>query len=330
MSLRSRLTQKLTNWFDERQRPFFDEVNVNAASGFAGAQEAIGRLHADLGRVHADLENLAGRVEQIELQVQRTAEIARHTYDEEPANRRRLHALRETEEYELAFSEDEPLVTFIVPTYRSFETLRDVCLPSILSQTYGNVEVVVVGDAAPPETQRAIEEVGDERVVFHNRSNRGPYPEDPAKRWYVVGTPPTNEALALASGRWITVLGDDDAVRSDHTESLLAAARERRLEHCYGLQQVNFGEGEPLTIGAFPPRLGEWGLQSALYHSGLRFIESELSDAVYSEPNDWSMCRRMLRAGVRTGMIEKVVVDKHETRRASAEKWKHDVSPRAE
>jgi ribosomal protein S16 len=327
VSLRSRLAQNMSEWVDRRLQPFFDEANANAAGGFAGTQDAIRVLREDLGRAHAEIEEMRHRLRRIEPHATRAGEISRHIYDEEPANRRRLHALRESEDYELAFTEAEPLVSFLIPTYTSYETLRDVALPSILGQTYSNLEVIVVGDAAPPETARAIEEVGDPRVRYFNNTIRGPYPEDPAKRWYVVGTPPTDKALALVRGRWITVLGDDDAIRPDHTESLLSTAKEGRLEHCYGLQQVNFAEGEPLTLGKFPPELGEWGLQSAIYHSGLRFIESELSDAIYEEPNDWSMCRRMLRAGVRTGMIDKVVVDKHETRRVSAEEWKHGGTP---
>jgi hypothetical protein len=124
--------------------------------------------------------------------------------------------------------------------------------------------------------------------------------------------------------------GADYAVRPDHTERLLDAAREHRWEHCYGLQRVNFAEGEPLTLGEFPPRLGQWGLQAALFHAGLRFFESELSDVIYEEPSDWSKCRRMLRAGVRFGMIDEVVVDKHETRRRSAEEWLEGPVPRVD
>lgn len=299
-----------------------------------GGQEdiaaAIASLHRDLGRVHGEVEEVTARVRAIEVDAARAAGIARLTYDGEPANRRRLFALRASEEYELAFSEEEPLVTFLVPTYNSYETLRDVALPSILAQTYPKIEVIVVGDCAPPETAEAIAAVGDPRVSYFNRTTRGPYPEDPDKRWFVIGTPPYNEALSRARGRWIAGLGDDDAVRPDHVETLLAAARRDRLEHCYGLQEIQFAEGEPLVVGAFPPSNGQWGLQAAIFHGGLRFFELELADAIYEEPNDWSLCRRMLRAGVRFGMVDRVVVDKHETRRRSASQWADGVTPRVE
>jgi hypothetical protein len=288
-------------------------------------------LHERLAEIQRSIPNLAGiyhelgdlraRLETIEADARRAAAIGRHAYDEEPANRRRLHQMRRSEEYELAFTEPEPLVSILVPTYNSFETLRDVALPSILGQSYSNLEVIVSGDCAPAETAAAIAEIDDPRVVYINRTIRGPYPEDPSKRWFGIGGPPFNDALAIARGRWIAALGDDDAIRPTHTRDLLAAAQEHRYEHCYGLQLVHFAEGESLTLGEFPPRLGQWGMQAALYHSGLRYFEAELADAVYEEPSDWSKCRRMIRAGVRFGMIDEIVVDKHETRRRSAEEW---------
>jgi hypothetical protein len=283
---------------------------------------------ADLNKaLRHEFDLLNAKLDAIETEVRRNSAVSRHIYDEEPANRRRLHQLRQSEEYELAFTEDEPLVSFVVPTYRSFETLRDVALPSILNQSYENLEVIVSGDCAPAEAAAVIAEIDDPRLVFINRTIRGPYPEDPSKRWFGIGGPPFNDALAIARGRWIAALGDDDAIRPTHTRALLEAAREHRWEHCYGLQLVHFAEGETLTLGDFPPRTGQWGMQATLYHSGLRFFEAELTDAIYDEPSDWSKCRRMIRAGVRIGMIDEIVVDKHERRRRSAREWQEGQLP---
>jgi Glycosyl transferase family 2 len=306
--LRSKLHTDVHEKLDEQKVSLSD-----LEQGLVALQDQIAHLHA--------------RLDSVETDARRAAEIGRHAYDEEPANRRRLKELRRSEEYELAFTETEPLVSFIVPTYDSFETLRDVALPSILGQNYSNVEVIVSGDCAPPETEQAIAEVGDPRVTYINRTIRGPYPEEPSRRWYGIGVPPVNDALGLVRGRWIAALGDDDAIRPNHTSDLLAAAKENRWEHCYGLQEVNFVEGDPITLGKFPPALGQWGPQAALYLAGLRFIEGELSDAIYEEPSDWSKCRRQVRAGVRFGMIDKVVVDKNETRRRSAREWEEGRVP---
>jgi len=83
-----------------------------------------------------------------------------------------------TEEYELAFSDPDPLVSVVIPTYTSYETLRDRAIPSVLAQTYENFEIVVIGDAAPPEAAEAVASFDDDRIVYENLSIRGPYPED--------------------------------------------------------------------------------------------------------------------------------------------------------
>ena len=267
---------------------------------------------------------------QLQGEVDRALAMLRHIYDEEPANRQRLYSLRASEDYELAFTESEPLVSFVVATYTNYESLRDVSLPSILNQSYSNLEVIVVGDAAPPETGKVIADIDDPRVSYYNRPVRGPYPEDEGKRWFVLGTPPFNEGASRARGRWLAHASDDDAIRPNHTETLLKAAQEHRYEHCYGRQLVHFPEGEAIELGEFPPTHGQFGTQASIYHSGLRFFESELVDAIYEVPNDWSLCQRMLRAGVRFGMVDEVVFDKYEHRRPSVEEWTAGRVPEVE
>lgn len=243
--------------------------------------------------------------------VQRRAlEAVRVVADREPWQRERLRELRESGAYATAFEEDEPLVSIVIPTFDNYEMLRERALPSALGQTHANVEVIVVGDEAPDEARVVVESFGDERLSFYNLPMRGPYPEDAHERWLVAGVPPFNEAVRRARGLWIAPLDDDDAFHPDHVERLLAHARAERAELAYGAMRQLRPGGVHDRIGDYPPRLGQFNLQAAIYHAGLgRIFELELADAVFDDPYDWALCRRMLRAGVRVSMLDEEVVD---------------------
>jgi Glycosyl transferase family 2 len=299
-----------------------------AAPYMVELRERIDSLHERFNRVEKMQEQLRSIAERTAPKLDRAERMLRLIYNDDAGARRRLHKLRRSEDYELAFTESEPLVSFILPTHTRYESLCQVALPSILNQTYSNVEVIVVGDDSPPEMGRAIAELGDPRVRFHNRTVRGPYPEDDAVRWYMLGSPSYNEGLSLARGRWITAMADDDTVRPNHTSLLVRAAQEARWEHCYGRHTVRYSNGEVLTIGEFPPRKGTFVLQASVYHSGLRFFQMNLSDPLYEEPNDWSMCSRQLEAGVRFGMIDEIVADKQESRYHAHSDWSAHGVPR--
>jgi hypothetical protein len=229
-------------------------------------------------------------------------------HDDDPGTRRRLQALRSDPDYDAAFTVAEPLVSVVIPTWNRPRELVERAIPSVLAQTHGRIEVIVVGDCSPPEVGEAVAAVGDPRVSFHNLTLRGPYLDDEYRGWLAAGTPAFNAGVVQARGLWIAPLGDDDEFAPDHVEHLLRAARERRLEFAYGRGRVILPDGRETLLGEFPPRLTQIGLQSALYHSGLRFIELELGHAVFGKPNDWGMVHRMMRVGVRMGMVDEVTV----------------------
>jgi hypothetical protein len=227
--------------------------------------------------------------------------------DRETENRSRVRALRGSNEYERAFGEDEPLVSVTIPTWTNYRALVEVAIPSVLAQTYDKLEIVVVGDSAPPETKESLEGFRDARIRYVNLPLRGPYPKDPQRRWYVAGVPAINESARLARGLWIAPLNDDDAFTPNHLEVLLDAARAQRSEVAYGRFVMSFPDRAPFEQGEYPPVMGGFTWQCAIYHHGLRFFEMELGDAWFDRPGDWSLCRRMLLSGVRFTMVDDVV-----------------------
>src|SRR5437870_3888913 len=119
---------------------------------------------------------------------------------------------------------DQPLVSVCVATYNRAQLLVERCISSVLEQTYGNLELIVVGDHCTDDTADRVSRIDDPRLRFINLPERGTYPADPMLRWMVAGTPPLNHALSLARGHFVTHLDDDDAYARDRLEKLVAFA----------------------------------------------------------------------------------------------------------
>lgn len=264
--------------------------------------------HAESREGALDIMDRLGRIQ----------EILQLLYDREPEMRERLRRLRGEAAYEHGFEEEEPLVSVVIPTYDRGELLLSRAIPSVLAQTYKNIEIIVVGDCAPEETGREITELDDPRITYTNLAYRGPYPSEPHDLWHVAGIPPRNLGMTLARGKWIAPLDDDDAFHPDHVQRLLDLAKSNRCEVAYGILRCLMNDGSEFSLGAYPPEIGQFGWQGAIFHAGMRFFEMELADALFFSPADWSLCRRMLRAGVRFGMLDAIVTDHYESRFSSS------------
>jgi hypothetical protein len=276
----------------------------DAAAGDVSSQ--LHGLRAQLTAVGAGVESLAG---ELHGELRTILKLLELSYDDDPGDRLRLRALRADPTYEAAFTEPNPLVSVVIPTWDRPEMLVARSIPSVLAQTHENVEVIVIGDASPASTAAAVATVDDPRVSFHNLTVRGPYDEDRALSWLASGTPGFNAGVARARGRWIAALGDDDEFTPDHIATVLRHAREQRLEFVYDRIRQIMPDGGELLLGTFPPQCARTGLQAALYHAGLSFMGLELAHADFRKPNDWGLIHRMMRIGVRMGMVDEVGVN---------------------
>lgn len=274
---------------------------------------------AQLSAISAQLDALASQQQSESsaalAQHQQLVQILRFVHDRAQWRRRELRRLRLDPDYERAFGDERPLISVVIPTYDNYTLLRERSIPSVLTQTYQDFEIVVVGDAAPEDARRVVEAFNDPRITFFNLPYRGPYPDEPEAAWRVSGVPAYNEAVRRSRGLWIAPLDDDDSFRTNHLEWLLERAHRDRLELVYGRQAMHYSDGNELVIGSFPPEHGQFGVQAAIYHAGVADIfEYELADAALGLPSDWALCLRMMEAGVRMGMIDQVTIDYYPSR----------------
>ncbi len=98
-----------------------------------------------------------------------------------------------------------PTVSFVVPCYKLAHLLRE-CIESILCQTYGNFEVLIMDDCSPDNTPEVAQSFQDPRVKYiRNDPNLGHL------RNY-------NKGISLARGKYIWLISADDYLR--HTRIL--------------------------------------------------------------------------------------------------------------
>jgi len=232
-----------------------------------------------------------------------------------------LDPIRRLRSYEEAYV-GTPLVSVCIATYQRARILCERTLPTVLRQTYTNWEAVIVGDACLDDTAARIAALGDPRLHFYNRPLNGPYPEDPRRRWLVAGTYPANEALARVRGCWIALMNDDDEWTDDHLAVLLAEAQRTHSELVYGRMRVQIhGTGQESSFGDWPPQLGEFGFQAAMYHGDLRGFQFDVDAHELDEPGDWNLARRMLATGVRAAFLPRVVGTYHLAANHSGQEW---------
>lgn len=216
-----------------------------------------------------------------------------------------------TEEYKKIYDLQQPLVSICIPTYNRADTLLNCSLKSAVQQTYTNLEIIVVGDCCTDHTADVIREFNDPRIKFENRASRGEYPEETYQRWLVAGSIPTNRALELATGHFITHLDDDDEFSQDRIERLVNFARETRADLIYHPFYYLINSEQWVLNDAEPLMCAKITTSSMFYHHWLKCIPWDPKSYLLNEPGDWNKVRRMVELGIKTARYPETLTMKH-------------------
>lgn len=134
----------------------------------------------------------------------------------------------------------ENLISIIVPAYNVAPWLPR-CLDSILAQTYGNLQIIVIDDGATDETPQIIDKYAkeDSRIMAVHQENAG-----------LVAV--RDRGIELATGDYVAFVDGDDVINPDLYERLLANAVKYQadISHCgvkfcfqEGREEAHYGTG---------------------------------------------------------------------------------------
>jgi glycosyltransferase involved in cell wall biosynthesis len=124
-------------------------------------------------------------------------------------------------------------VSVIVASYNHGEFIQE-CLESALSQTYDNLEVIVVDDQSTDDSVEIARGLSDPRLkVVRNKKKLGTYGTEQA-------------GLELASGQWIAILNSDDYWSTKKLEKQIAALQKYDGLWSYTLGKMVDHKGRPM------------------------------------------------------------------------------------
>lgn len=113
-------------------------------------------------------------------------------------------------------------ISVIVPVYNGQETIER-CINSILSQTYQDIEIIVINDGSSDDTIHILEalERKDDRIIVKTIENQGV-------------SHARNVALDMVTGEYVTFVDSDDFVDREMYSTLMNSITENnvKIAHC--------------------------------------------------------------------------------------------------
>lgn len=112
----------------------------------------------------------------------------------------------------------EVKVSIIVPIY-NVEKYLNRCVDSILTQTYGNLEIILVDDGSPDKSPQICDSYAeqDKRVKVIHKTNAGV-------------SAARNSGIEIATGEYICFADGDDYLMPDYVEYLLKLALDNNVD----------------------------------------------------------------------------------------------------
>lgn len=100
----------------------------------------------------------------------------------------------------------KPLISIIIPVYNK-ATYLNACIDSVISQTFSDIEIIIINDGSTDKSKEIIESYHDPRIRLFNIDNGGV-------------SNARNIGIQHSSGEYILFIDADDTTEKDYCEKL--------------------------------------------------------------------------------------------------------------
>ena len=136
-------------------------------------------------------------------------------------------------------SVDHALVSIVLPTYNRAHVLAHA-MRSVLSQTYDNIELIIVDDNSQDDTAKVVRSFDDARIRYVRNEENLKLPRG------------LNKGFSLAKGGFLTWTSDDNMYASNAIEKMVAQLRRGTCDFVYAdyyhFSELDEKTGEPLDV----------------------------------------------------------------------------------
>ena len=206
---------------------------------------------------------------------------------------------------------NNPLISVYLPTYNRCKILRDRAIPTVLSQTHKNFELVICDDGSTDDTEAVVKSFNDPRIKYIKISrDKYRYPNKSFYHWFSGSVTASNAALDKCNGAWSARIDDDCTWTNDHLEKLLDLAQKDDYEFVSSHLLVDLPGNKNITTHKDDIR-NPTGIGSNLtwfYRGYLNEFKYSIHSwrKLYDRPNDADFRYRIYKSGVRIGYLNEV------------------------
>ncbi len=122
----------------------------------------------------------------------------------------------------------EPLVSIVVPYYKTREDIISCCIKSVISQTYNNIEILIIDDGSGDEYSQIINNLKnfDERINIIRKETNGGL------------SAARNTGLLLSKGEYVLFVDSDDLINCSTLQNMILLISESKTDMVIGELKV--------------------------------------------------------------------------------------------